>query len=43
MKVVRPVITSSETLYLQMRSIGSYSLSGKEKEGKKERMAGITV
>ena len=37
MKAVRPVIASNEVLHLQMRSVGSHSTSGIEKEGKKER------
>jgi hypothetical protein len=36
MKAVRPVITSNGVPYLQMRSVGSHSTSGREKEGKKE-------
>ena len=36
MKVVRPVIASNGDLYFQIRSVGSYSTSGREKEGKKE-------
>ena len=36
-KVVRPVIASNAVAYLQMRSVGSYSTSGREYEGKKER------
>ena len=38
MKVVQPVITSNIVPFLQMRSVGSHSKSGREKEGKKERM-----
>jgi hypothetical protein len=38
MKVVQLVIASNQAPYLQMRSVGSYSSSGREKEGKKERM-----
>ena len=38
MKTVRPDITSNEVPYLQMRLIGSHSMSGREKAGKKERM-----
>ena len=30
---VRPVITSNEVPFLQMRSVGSHSTSGREKEG----------
>ena len=37
MKAVRPVIAANGVPYLQMRSIGSHSTSGREKEGKKER------
>ena len=36
MKAVRPVITSNAVPSLQMRSIGPHSMSGREKEGKKE-------
>ena len=35
---VRPVIASNGVTFLQMRSVGSHSTSGKEKEGKKERI-----
>jgi hypothetical protein len=35
-RAVRPVITSNGVPFLQMRSIGSHSTSGREKEGKKE-------
>ena len=34
MKVVQSVIASYGILYLQIRSVGSYSTSGMEKEGK---------
>ena len=34
MKVVRSDLTSNEVPYLQMRSAGSHSTSGREKEGK---------
>ena len=37
MKAVQPVIASNGVPYLLMRSIGSHSTSGKEKEGIKER------
>ena len=37
---VRPVITSNGVPFLQMRSVGSHSTSGREKEGIKERMRG---
>ena len=37
MKAVRPVIASNGVPYLQMRSVGSYNTSGREKEGMKER------
>ena len=33
---VRPVIASNKDPFLQMRSVGSHSKSGREKEGKKE-------
>ena len=36
---VRPVIVSNGVLFIQMRSIGSHSTSGREKEGNKERTA----
>ena len=35
---VRPVISSNGVLFFQMRSVGSHSTSGREKEGNKERM-----
>ena len=35
---VRPVIALNGVPFLQMRSVGSHSTSGKEKEGKRERM-----
>ena len=38
LKAVLPVIVSNGDPYLQMRSVGSHSTSGMEKEGKKERM-----
>ena len=38
-KAVRPVITSNGIPYLQMRSIGSYNTSGRDKEEMKERTA----
>ena len=31
---VRPVIASNGVPYFQMRSVGSHSMSGREKEGK---------
>ena len=34
---VRPVIASNGVPFLQMRSVGSHSRSGREKEGNKER------
>ena len=34
---VRPVIASNGVPFLQMRSVGSHSASGREKEGNKER------
>ena len=36
MKVVRPAIALSEVPYFQSTSLGSYSTSGREKEGKVE-------
>ena len=38
---VRPVIASNGLPFLQMRSVGSHSTSGREKEGKKERVGYI--
>ena len=37
-KAVRPVIASNGVTCLQMRSIGSHSTSGREKEENKERV-----
>ena len=37
---VRPVIASNGVHFLQMRSVGSHSTSGREKEGNKERAGG---
>ena len=37
MKAVRPIIASNGVPYLQMRSVASYTTSGREKEGNKER------
>ena len=37
MKAVRPIIASNRICHLQMRSVGSHSTSGREKEGNKER------
>ena len=37
MKAVQPVIASNGFSFLQMRSVGSHSKSGKQEEGKKER------
>ena len=37
MKAVRPVFASNGIHFLQMRSVGSDSTSGMEKEGNKER------
>ena len=34
---VRPVIASNGVPFLKMRSVGSHSTSGREKEGNKER------
>ena len=34
---VRPVIASNGVPFFQMRSVGSHSKSGKEKEGNKEK------
>ena len=34
LKALRPVITSNERPYLQMKSVGAYRMSGREKEGK---------
>ena len=45
MKVVRPFIASNGVPYIQMRSVGSHSTSGREKngrtEGRKERTKGL--
>jgi hypothetical protein len=41
MKAVRSVIASYGVAYLQMRSVGSHSRSGREKEEKKERSGGL--
>ena len=38
---VRPVLASNEVLFLQMRSVGSHSTSGREKEGIKERIGSL--
>ena len=38
MKSVRPVIASNEVPYIQITSIGSHGMSGRDKEGKKERI-----
>ena len=35
---MRPVIATNGDPFLQMRSVGSHSTSGREKEGIKERM-----
>ena len=43
MKAVRSVIASNGVPFLQMTSIGSGSMSGREKEGKKERMDIISL
>ena len=34
MKAVRPIIISNGISYLSMTSVGSHSMSGREKEGK---------
>ena len=39
----RPVIASNGIPFLQMRSVGSHSMSGREKEGNKERMGSSSV
>ena len=36
MKVIRPVIALNGVSYFQMRSLGSHSMSRREKEGTKE-------
>jgi hypothetical protein len=41
MKGMRPVIASNEVLYLQMSSEGSHNISGREKEGNKERTGSV--
>ena len=40
MKADLSVISSKEVHCLQIRSVGSHSTSGREKEGKKERTGG---
>ena len=40
-KAVRPVIASNGVSSLQMRSVELHSMSGRKKEGKKERTGGI--
>ena len=42
MKAVLPVIASNRVPYLQMRSVGSHSRSGDEKEGKKKRTGSLS-
>ena len=37
MNAMRSVIASNGVTFLQMRSVGSHSTSGREKEGNKER------
>ena len=37
---VRPVIASNGVHFLQMKSVGSHSTSGREKEGKREGLGG---
>ena len=41
MKAVRTVIDLNGILYLKMRSVGSYSTSGREEEGNKEGKYGV--
>ena len=36
LETVRPVIASNGVPFLQIRSVGTHSTSGREKEGKKE-------
>ena len=45
MMAVKPVITLNVVSYLQIRSVGSHSTSGREKEGKegKEGKDGINL
>ena len=38
MKDVRPVISSNGVPFVQIKSVGSHSTSGREKEGKKEKI-----
>ena len=38
---VRPVIASNGVSFLQMRSVGSHSTSGRDKEGNKEGTGGL--
>ena len=42
MKAVRPVTASNGVHSLQIRSVGSYNTSGRDKEGKKEGQGGMT-
>ena len=43
MKVVRPVIASNGATFLQMRSVGSHSTPGREKEGNKKGTEWVKV
>jgi hypothetical protein len=43
MKTVRPVIASNGIPYLQMRSVGSHSTSGMEKDGEKKGRVSINL
>ena len=42
MRAVRPVIGSNGIPYLQMWSVASDSTSGREKEGMRERLGGVS-
>ena len=42
-RAVRPVIATNYLPFLQMRSVGQHSTSGKEKEGKKESIGSKKV
>jgi hypothetical protein len=43
MKGLCDVIASNGVPFLQMRSVGSHSTSGREKEGKEERTGGFSA
>ena len=43
MKALRPVMASSGIIYLKMKSVGSHSTLGREKEGNKETTVIILI